>query len=141
MFLAGLVLAGAGEDASRMIKTGRAQSYEVDDFRALMCEYTFRLFGSECSGVRVIVNVIDDFTSTTTATMPTTTCEEDEGGKTVCDLDIEEEYLPGAGGEVVQVTAYYRWPLVISLPYFNLANQPDNARLLAATRVFKNEPF
>ena len=49
--------------------------------------------------------------------------------------------MPGSGGSVVQVTAYYRWPLVIVLPYFNLANQPDNARLLAATRVFRNEPF
>jgi Flp pilus assembly pilin Flp len=141
VFLAGQVLDGAVEDASRQIKTGQAQSFEIDDFRALMCEYTFRLFGPDCSGVRVVVDVIDDFTSTETATMPTTTCEEDEDGKVVCELDVEEDYAPGAGGSVVQVTAYYRWPLVIALPYFNLANQPDNARLLAATRVFRNEPF
>ena len=141
VFLAGQVLDGAVEDASRQIKTGQAQSFEIDDFRTLMCEYTFRLFGPDCSGVRVVVDVIDDFTSTETATMPTTTCEEDEDGKVVCELDVEEDYAPGAGGSVVQVTAYYRWPLVIALPYFNLANQPDNARLLAATRVFRNEPF
>jgi hypothetical protein len=29
----------------------------------------------------------------------------------------------------------------VSLPYFNLKNQPDNYRLLGATRVFRNEPF
>jgi Flp pilus assembly protein TadG len=141
VFLAGQVLDGAVEDASRLIKTGQAQSFEIDDFRALMCEYTFRLFGPDCSGVRVIVDVIDDFTSTETATMPTTTCEPNEEDVVVCELDIEEDYVPGAAREVVQVTAYYRWPLVISLPYFNLSNQPDNARLLAATRVFRNEPF
>ena len=139
--LAGQVLDGAVEDASRQIKTGQAQSFDIDDFRTLMCGYTFQLFGSDCSGVRIVVDVIDDFTSTETATMPTTTCEEDEDGKVVCELDVEEDYVPGSGGNVVQVTAYYRWPLVIVLPYFNLANQPDNARLLAATRVFRNEPF
>lgn len=141
VFLAGQVLDGAVEDASRRIKTGQAQSFDLEDFRGLMCEYTFRLFGPDCSGVRVIVDVIDNFSSTETATMPTTTCEEDDDGKIVCDLDVEETYLPGTGGAVIQVTAYYRWPLVIALPYFNLANQPDNARLLAATRVFRNEPF
>jgi Flp pilus assembly protein TadG len=141
VFLAGQVLDGAVEDASRLIKTGQAQSFEIDDFRALMCEYTFRLFGEDCSGVRVIVDVIDDFTATETATMPTTTCAPNEEDVVVCELDIEEDYLPGSAREVVQVTAYYRWPLVISLPYFNLSNQPDNARLLAATRVFRNEPF
>ena len=33
------------------------------------------------------------------------------------------------------------WPLTVVLPYFNLKNQPDNYRLLGATRVFRNEPF
>ena len=141
VFLAGQVLDGAVEDASRLIKTGQAQSYDIDDFRTLLCGYTFRLFGPDCSGVSIVVDVIDDFSSAPVGTVPTTTCEEDEDGKTVCELDVEEAYVPGAGREVVQVTAYYRWPLVISLPYFNLANQPDNARLLAATRVFRNEPF
>ena len=141
VFLAGQVLDGAVEDASRQIRTGQAQSYNIEDFRGLLCEYTFRLFGEDCPEVRIIVDVIDDFSSTTTATMPATTCAEDENGKTVCTLDVDEEYIPGARRDVVQVTAYYRWPLVIALPYFNLSNQPDNARLLAATRVFRNEPF
>jgi Flp pilus assembly protein TadG len=141
VFLAGQVLDGAVEDASRLIKTGQAQSYEIDDFRELMCGYTFQLFGEDCSGVRIVVDVIDDFTSTTVATMPTTTCEPNEEDVTVCELDVEDDFAPSVAREVVQVTAYYRWPLVISLPYFNLSNQPDNARLLAATRVFQNEPF
>ena len=52
-----------------------------------------------------------------------------------------EDYNAGVGRDVVQVFAYYRWPLLIALPYFSLKNQPDNYRLLGATRVFRNEPF
>ena len=45
------------------------------------------------------------------------------------------------GRSIIQVSAYYRWPLMVVLPYFNLKNQPDNFRLLTAIRVFRNEPF
>lgn len=139
-FLGGQVLDGAVEDASRLIKTGQAQSYDLDDFRTLLCGYTFGLF--DCSKVLIKVEVIDNFSSTTTGTLPTTICEEDEdGNQTDCELDVDEEFVPGARREVVQVTAYYRWPLVVNLPYFNFSNQPDSSRLLSATRVFRNEPF
>jgi len=141
VFLAGQVLDGAVEDASRQIKTGQAQTFDIGDFRGLLCGYTFRLFGPDCSGVSIRVDVIDDFSSADTGTVPTTTCEVDEDGKTVCRLDVDEVYVPGARRQVVQVTAYFRWPLLINLPYFNLSNQPDSTRLLAATRVFRNEPF
>jgi Flp pilus assembly pilin Flp len=139
-FLGGQVLDGAVEDAGRLIKTGQAQSYDIDDFRDLMCGYTFGLF--DCSKVLIKVEVIDNFSSTTIGTIPETICEEDEDGNpTDCELDVEEEFTPGARRQVVQVTAYYRWPLVLKLPYFNFSNQPDSSRLLSATRVFRNEPF
>jgi hypothetical protein len=50
-------------------------------------------------------------------------------------------YNAGTKQQIVQVQAYYRYPLVIVLPYFNLKNQPDNYRLIGALRVFRNEPF
>lgn len=136
VFLAGQVLDGSVEDASRMIKTGRAQSYDLGDFRELLCGYTFRLFGPDCSNVVIRVDKISDFSSTS-ALMPTTVCDPDDG----CRLDVDEDYIPGGRRDVIQVTAYYRWPLLVNLPYFNLSNQPDGYRLLAATRVFRNEPF
>src|SRR5688572_33004714 len=50
VFFAGQVLDSAVEDASRMIRTGRAQTagYSLTNFRTLMCGYTFGLFG-DCS--------------------------------------------------------------------------------------------
>jgi len=135
VFFAGQVLDSAVEDASRMIKTGRAQasSYTMSNFRTLMCDYTFSIF--DCTKIRIQVKKITNFSSTTTTASPTT-CTT-----TSCELTLSEDWVPGVGRDVIQVFAYYRWPLLINLPYFNMKNQPDNYRLLGATRVFRNEPF
>jgi Flp pilus assembly protein TadG len=141
VFFASQVLDSAVEDASRMIRTGRAQaaSYNMSNFRTLMCGYTFNLFGANCSDIKIKVQVVAKFADAvsppaaqTCATLPTPTC--------TWKSDFES-YNAGSRREVIQVTAYYRWPLLVTLPYFNLKNQPDNYRLLSATRVFRNEPF
>lgn len=135
VFFAAQILDSAVEDASRMVKTGQAQSagYTIDDFRTLMCGYTFNIF--DCSQIKIKVAKITNFSSTTTSnTVQTCTT-------TTCTWTVAEGFSPGVGREVVQVFAYYRWPLLVNLPYFNLKNQPDNYRLLGATRVFRNEPF
>jgi Flp pilus assembly protein TadG len=134
VFFATQVLDSAVEDASRMVKTGRAQSsgYDLAAFRTLMCGYTFNLF--DCSAIKLQIKPIANFTSTTTS-LPPVTCSP------TCELTVPEEFTPGSGRQVIQVTAYYRWPLIVTLPYFNIRNQSDNYRLLMATRVFRNEPF
>ena len=136
VFFAGQVLDSAVEDASRMIKTGRAQAqtYNMSNFRALMCGYTFGLFG-DCSQIKIKVDKITSFTAATT-TNPVQTCD-----LVGCNWTFTEDFKPGVGREIIQVFAYYRWPLTVVLPYFNLKNQPDNYRLIGATRVFRNEPF
>jgi Flp pilus assembly protein TadG len=138
VFLASQVLDSAVEDASRMIKTGRAQAagYDMDDFRDLLCEYTFNLFG-DCSEVQIRVAEIPNFSSMATVTVQT--C--DYLDTMLCTWSLAQDYEAGAGRDVIQVYAYYRWPLLITLPYFNLKNQPDNYRLIGSTRVFRNEPF
>jgi Flp pilus assembly protein TadG len=135
MFLGMQVLDSAVEDASRMIRTGRAQSanYQMADFRTLMCGYTFNLF--DCSQIKINVSVITSFSNTSLAPA-VQTCSV-----TTCTWSYSETYTPGVGRQVVQVSAYYRWPLLVVLPYFNLKNQPDNYRLISAIRVFRNEPF
>ncbi len=135
VFFAGQVLDSAVEDASRMVRTGRAQAqgFEVSDFRDYMCGYTFNLF--DCSQIRLKIERIGRFSAAVTA--PTVqTCTETE-----CSWTFEDTYNPGSRREVIQVSAYYRWPLLLNVPYFTLKNQPDNYRLLGATRVFRNEPF
>ena len=133
------VLDSAVEDASRMIRTGRAQAanYQMADFRTLMCGSTFNLF--DCSQIQLSVKVITDFNIVST---PIQTCNTDPAlGPLTCTWNALPPYDAGAKKEIVQVGAYYRYPLVIVLPYFNLKNQPDNYRLIGALRVFRNEPF
>lgn len=134
VFFAGQVLDSAVEDASRLVKTGQGNAYNLGTFRTYMCGYTFNLF--DCDKIRIKVDKIADFASTTTS-QPVWTCQPN--GK--CDWAVTESFSPGKGREVIQVFAYYRWPLLVTLPYFNLKNQADNYRLLGATRVFRNEPF
>ena len=140
VFFAGQVLDSAVEDASRMIKTGRAQAagYSMTNFRSLMCGYTFGLFGTNCADVKIKVQKISSFSSTTTSNT-VQTC--DYTGAMTCTWTVTEDFNAGTGRDVIQVFAYYRWPLLVNLPYFNLKNQPDNYRLVGATRVFRNEPF
>jgi Flp pilus assembly protein TadG len=135
MFFASQVLDSGVEDASRMIRTGRAQqaSYNITNFRTYLCGYTFNLF--DCSKLKITVKTILTFsaadTSSTVQSCNTSTCT----------WTLTEAYSPGVGRSVEQVSVYYRWPLLVVLPYFNLKNQPDNYRLISATRVFRNEPF
>lgn len=140
VFFATQVLDSAVEDASRIIKTGQAQAtadYDLEDFRSLMCSYTFGLFG-DCSAIKLQIKPISNFSSASfMAGLTTCTPPPDP----TCEITMPEDWTPGEGGTVIQVFAYYRWPLLLNLPYFNLRNQPDNYRLLGATRVFRNEPF
>jgi Flp pilus assembly protein TadG len=137
LFFASQVLDSAVEDASRKVRTGQAQaaSWTISNFRTEMCGYTFNLFG-DCTGIKIKVSVLSNFASA--STVPTVqNCTS-----TTCTWDPAfESYNAGLRRQVIQVQAFYRWPLMVVLPYFNLKDQPDNYRLLSAMRVFRNEPF
>jgi Flp pilus assembly protein TadG len=135
MFLATQVLDSALEDASRKVRTGEAASYDLEDFRNEMCPYTFNML--DCSKILLKSQVISDFASVdltpSIETCDSTTCTLNEAQPT--------DFDPGTGRCVMLVSAYYRYPLIVVLPYFNLKNQPDNYRLISAVRVFRNEPY
>lgn len=135
VFFASQVLDSAVEDAGRMVRTGRAQSanYTMTEFRSYLCGFTFGIF--DCSKIKIEVKTITKFADASTG--PTVqSCTV-----TTCNWTVVESYVPGVGRNVEQVSAYYRWPLVVVLPFFNLKNQPDSYRMISATRVFRNEPF
>ncbi|HWA20128.1 MAG TPA: TadE/TadG family type IV pilus assembly protein [Devosia sp.] len=137
LFFASQVLDSAVEDASRRVRTGQAQaaSWNLTNFRTELCGYTFNLFG-DCSGIQIKVAVIANFAAAATAPA-VQTCTS-----STCTWDPDfQSYNGGTRRDVVQVQAFYRWPLQVILPYFNLRNQPDNYRLISAMRVFRNEPF
>jgi hypothetical protein len=124
-----------------MVRTGQAQnaSWGSDDLRTYMCDYTFGLI--DCSKIFISVKTIDDFDDVA-FTEPVMECTTMPPKPEVCQWNpATPPYTPGAGRSVVEVSAYYRWPLVVVLPYFNLKNQTDNYRLISAFRVFRNEPF
>jgi hypothetical protein len=50
-------------------------------------------------------------------------------------------YNPGGPGDIVMVRLYYQYPVYVNLLGFNLANLNGGLNLLAATAVFKNEPY
>lgn len=143
VFLAGQILDSAVQDSARLLRTGQAQTAEYDgaDFRAAICSGLYNLFdcsAGDNSKLRINVAVVNDFDSASIG-YPLATggaCTAD-----ACDWTLPDDYDGGAGGEVVMVQAFYKWPTFVNLPGLSFANLPDGTRLLGASRVFRNEPF
>jgi Flp pilus assembly protein TadG len=131
VFLATQVLDSAVHDASRLIRTGQAQSAEftLPDFRAAVCDHVFGLI--DCDQMKIKVHTIDTFADVTYE------APVDEDG----DWTIIEDYNDGIASSIIFVEVYYKWPTLLNIFGFDLADQPDGTRLLGASRVFKNEPF
>jgi len=145
VFLAGQILDSAVQDAGRLIRTGQmqtdpSQTNTLEGFRTKICDGLFNMM--TCSDVKLKVSVVADFASATVAyPIQTGNACTTTNGITTCNWTIVEGYDPGAGGDVVLVQAFYKWPTLVRLPGFNLQNQVDGTRLLGAVRVFRNEPF
>jgi Flp pilus assembly protein TadG len=133
MFLTRQVLDSALEDASRLIRTGQAAGFSLSDFRTDVCDATYNLL--DCSQIQLKSEVLSNFSTGGTAPV-VQSCDV-----ATCTWTMTQSFDPGKGRSVMQVSAYYRYPLIVVLPYFNLKNQPDNYRLMSAVRVFRNEPF
>jgi hypothetical protein len=141
VFFAGQVLDSAVQDATRLIRTGQAQSggYTATTFRGAICSGLYRLF--DCSKLKIKVSVLSTFSSTASSvSTPIKTSCNPSTDPNQC-WNVVESYNPGAGSSIILVEAYYKWDVMINFGGFNLQNQPDGSRLLAAVRVFRNEPF
>jgi len=137
IFLSGQVLESAVHDAGRMIRTGqvRAGGFDIDAFRADVCARLYGLF-PDCSALFVKVSRIDSFQSANvTVPLDVSACAE------TCVWSEQQTWDPGGSKSVVLVKAYYRYPVVLQLGAFGMANLPDGTRLLGAATVFQNEPF
>ena len=135
IFLAANVLDGSMDYATRLLRTGQAQTaqptpYTVVEYRAAMCDRLFGLF--DCSKLKLRVHTVTTFASASVG-YP---LDPDTGDWTMTEL-----YNPGNGGDIVIAEVYYKWPTIVDLFSFNLSNTADNTRLLASIRTFKNEPF
>jgi Flp pilus assembly protein TadG len=132
VFFAGQTLEAATADSARLVMTGEAQtkSFSAADFKTEVCNHMYGLF--DCAnGVYVDVKSYSSFAAVNTA-YPVSNGQLDTGNMS---------YSPGGPGDIVVVSLYYQWPIYVSLLGNNLANLNGNKRLLAATSVFRVEPY
>ncbi len=132
IFLASQVLDSAVNDSSRLIRTGQAQTaaYTSTEYKAAICEGLYGLFN--CDNLRIRVSEVANFGVAVLGNV----VDLSDGTWT-----IVENYDDGAGGSVILVEAYYKWPTILDFFDFNLSNLADGTRMLSAVRVFRNEPF
>ena len=149
-FFAQQILESALQDATRYVRTGQsaALDWDIDDFRKSICSSTFGLFecsATEASTDRLLVTLkpVTTFTAATTqiASPIGEDCTPTSTDPSDCDWQLAEAFDDGKGSDVIIAQAFYKWPTIVNLPWFSLANQAGNNRLLSAVRVFKNEPF
>lgn len=133
VFLASQVLDNAVQDASRLIRTGQAQTanYTIDDYRAAICNELFNLFN--CNNLQINVSVVNNFASAN-AGPPLDPTDPTK-------WKLKPAFIPGTGSQVVMAQVYYKWPLILNIAGLNIGANPDGTRLLGTVRVFANEPF
>lgn len=132
VFLAYQILEGAVQDSARTLRTGQAQTFSIDDFRNRVCYGTYGLF--DCTKLHIDVRTIDSF----------------ESANFIYPIDPNtgewtsaSSFSPGESGSVVLVSVHYKWQLFMDFLGMTLADSPngENARILGANSVVKNEPF
>jgi Flp pilus assembly protein TadG len=132
VFFAGQALETAAATASRLIMTGQAQTqgWNAGQFKTQVCAVITGLFNCQ-SGVTVDVETYASFAATS-LTVPLVNGVFETGGL---------GYHPGGPGDIVVVRLYYKYPVYMNLLGFNLSDVNGGYDLLAATAVFKNEPY
>ena len=136
-FFASQILDSAVDNSVRFLRTGQAAeaSYEISDFRDAICDRLFGLF--DCNKLQIEVNTVTSFSD---ASFELPLDPDTYEWKDMWD-DPDLLYKPGGGNDIVTVRVYYKWPTMFDILGFNLSNAGEGFRLLAAVRVFQNEPF
>jgi Flp pilus assembly protein TadG len=133
VFFAGQTLETAAATASRLILTGQAQTQGMSaaTFKQQVCNSIYGMF--DCAnGVYVDVQKYTTFASVA-ITNPV-----DSGGNF---STTNFGFNPGGPGDIVVMRLYYKFPVYVNLLGFNLSNVNGGFNLLAATAVFRNEPY
>jgi Flp pilus assembly protein TadG len=132
VFFAGQTLETAAAKSARLIFTGQAQTngWSAAQFKAQVCNQIAGIFNCN-SGVTVDVETYPNFAAADLG-LPIT-----NGSFNTAALG----YNPGGPGDIVVLRLYYQYPVVVNLLGFNLSNVNGGYDLLAATAVFKNEPY
>jgi Flp pilus assembly protein TadG len=132
IFFAGQSLETAAATAGRLVLTGQAQmqGWSAAQFKQQVCNAITGMFNCQ-TGVYVDVETYSSFAAVN-LNLPIS-----NGSLNTADLG----YNPGGPGDIVAVRLYYKYPVYVNLLGFNLSNLNGGLNLLAATAVFKNEPY
>jgi Flp pilus assembly protein TadG len=132
LFFAGQTLETAAATSARLILTGQAQTqgWTAAQFKSQVCNVITGLFNCQ-AGVYVDVETYSSFAAVGLG-MPVS-----NGVLNTSSLG----YNPGGPGDIVVVRLYYKYPVYVDLMGFNLSTLNGGYNLLAATAVFKNEPY
>ena len=133
-FFAGYALDAGVIETSRLIRTGQtAYISSADNYRDALCDQLYGMFS--CDQIRISVRQIPDFES-----FGMTEPLDAETGAWAMESNFNGGETIG-GLETVMIEAYYKWPTFVNIPGLNAGQTADGKRLLAATHVFKTEPF
>jgi len=132
VFFSSQTLETAAAIAGRLIMTGQAQTqgWNAAQFKQQVCSQITALINCQ-SSVYVDVETYSSFSAANLG-LPIT-----GGNFNTSSLG----YNPGGPGDIVVVRLYYQFPLYVQLLGLNMSNMSGNTDLLAATSVFKNEPY
>jgi Flp pilus assembly protein TadG len=133
VFFAGQTLETAASTASRLILTGQAQTQGMSaaTFKQQVCNQIYGLF--DCAnGVYVDVKTYSSFSSVSISNPI-----DASGNFSTTNFGFN----PGGPGDIVVMRLYYKWPVYVNLLGFNLSTVNGGFNLLAATAVFRNEPY
>lgn len=129
VFFAGQVLQSAASEAARLVMTGQAQGMTAGQFQQAVCTNAGGFF--TCSQLQVNVQTFTSFASATGA-------NPIQNGK----LNTSGfGFSPGKPGQIEVVQVFYPWPLGTDLLGLHLTDVNGDSHLLAATAVFRNEPY
>jgi Flp pilus assembly protein TadG len=134
VFFAQQLLETAVIQSSRMILTGQAQAQNMtqSQFASLVCSNLTILFN--CSNLMIDVEVAGAWNAANTGAPNLT---YDSNGN----VTNSWQFAPGNPGDIVVVRVAYLWPVFLGPLGFNLANQPNNMRLIMASTAFMNEAY
>ncbi|HTP91323.1 MAG TPA: TadE/TadG family type IV pilus assembly protein [Xanthobacteraceae bacterium] len=130
IFFAGQTLESAAATAGRLVMTGQAQTqgWDAGQFKTQVCNAVTTMFNCQ-SSISIDVETYSSFAAVNLA-LPIT-----NGTFNSSSLG----YNPGGPGDIVVVRLYYQYPVYMNM--LGLSNISGGYSLLAATAVFKNEPY
>lgn len=131
LFAASSNLHSATNDASRLVRTGQAQSSADPEqaFRDRLCQKVDVLL--DCSRLQYEVVTMDDFSD-----FGSFEATYDDDGNLQ-----SQGFNAGGSSDVVLIRVIYRYPLMVPLVGTLLADGPGMTKLLIATVVLQTEPY